>query len=191
MRKGVEQDIQDKRSLREYFKKLRKDLSEEEWRRKSDVITLNFLSSPFYHNFIKFGFYYPVNREVDIRPALVKAISEKEVYLPRTDVVNKRLTFHRVIDIIDLTSGGFGVPEPHSECPQIDTNALEVILVPGVAFDRNKGRLGYGGGFYDRVLSGYRGIKIGIAFSFQIVDEIPLDEHDVRMDFIITEEGIF
>lgn len=194
MQKGVRQDIPDrlldKKSLRKYFKELRNQLSEEEWKIRSRLINTNIYLSPFYKNFTKLGFYYPINREVDIRPILFLAISEKEVYLPRTDIVKKELIFYRVLNVSDLKPGAFGIPEPAPDGPGIDINELEVIFIPGIAFDRQKGRLGYGGGFYDRVLSDYRGIKIGIAFSFQIVDELPLEEHDIRVDFLITEEGV-
>lgn len=191
MRKGVRRDIRDKKSLRLHFKELRNRITEESWKEKSELISANFLSSSIYKSFTKICFYYPINREVDLRSALYRALDEKEVYLPRVDPVNKKLTFHRIFDLNDLTPGPFNIPEPSKDRPEIDVRLLEVILVPGIAFDLRKGRLGYGGGFYDRVLSGYRGLKVGVAFTFQIIDELPLDDHDIRMDFIITEEGIF
>lgn len=191
MLKGARQDIQDKKAhLRQYFKELRNKLTEEDWKKKSKFINHNFLSSFLYRDFHRIAFYYPVNREVDLRPSLRRALDEKDVYLPRTDLLNKCLTFHRVTDLEDLIPGPFGILEPRPYSPEIVVDNLEVILIPGIAFDRRKGRLGYGGGYYDRILSGYRGLKVGVAFSFQIVEEIDLEDHDIKMDFLLTEEGI-
>jgi len=66
----------------------------------------------------------------------------------------------------------------------------DVILVPGVAFSPGKVRLGYGGGFYDRFLAASDALKIGVAFSCQVLPELPAEAHDVRMDAIITENGM-
>jgi len=192
LRKGVKQAIQDnKKILRAYFKDQRNQLSEELWKKKSEIINLNLINSFLYRDFTKIAFYYPINREVDLRSSINQALFEKEVYLPRTNKVEKRLSFHRITSLRELVLGVFEIPEPSPNCQQIDISDLEVILVPGLAFDKKKGRLGYGGGYYDRALANFKGLKVGVAFSFQIVDELGLEEHDVRMDFILTEEGIF
>lgn len=70
------------------------------------------------------------------------------------------------------------------------TAAFGGNFIPGVAFDLKKGRIGYGGGFYDRVLRNTQAFKIGVAFSFQIFEELPLEDHDQKVDIVITEKEI-
>lgn len=80
--------------------------------------------------------------------------------------------------------------EPPSKNPELKPENFEIIFVPGVAFDLRKGRIGYGGGFYDKILRKTNAFKIGVAFSFQIFKKLPLEIHDQKVDIIITEKGI-
>jgi 5-formyltetrahydrofolate cyclo-ligase len=81
----------------------------------------------------------------------------------------------------------FGIGEPTGPI-WTDLDAIQIIIVPGVAFDRSGNRMGRGRGFYDRMLKSTVGaLKIGIAYDFQMLDEIPVEPHDVKMDRIITE----
>ncbi len=86
----------------------------------------------------------------------------------------------------DLTSGKFGVPEPADHCALHPLNQLDLVLVPGVAFAACGSRLGRGKGYYDRILKTVSGLKLGVAFDEQIVNAIPSEEHDVRVDGIVT-----
>jgi 5-formyltetrahydrofolate cyclo-ligase len=108
------------------------------------------------------------------------------VALPR--VAGPELVFHRWAGEALVTSR-FGIPEPPPELPVVDRAALDVLLVPGLAFDRAGNRLGYGGGFYDRVLAGPRGLAVGVAWGFQVVDAVPCDPWDQRVDALLTEAG--
>ena len=86
----------------------------------------------------------------------------------------------------DLTAGKFGILEPGPACPALPLNQLDLVLVPGVAFAPCGARLGRGRGFYDRILKSASGMKIGVAFDEQIVESIPSESHDERVDGIIT-----
>ena len=90
-----------------------------------------------------------------------------------------------------LTAGAFGIPEPHPDLPPLTeeerTSSRTLWLVPGLAFDRQGRRLGRGGGFYDRLLRGVAGFKIGVAFACQMVEEVPSALHDAGVDAIATE----
>lgn len=86
----------------------------------------------------------------------------------------------------DLVPGKFGIPEPRPECPALPLNQLDLVLVPGVAFTALGARLGRGRGFYDRILASVTGRKIGVAFDEQLVDELPVEPHDQRVDAILT-----
>lgn len=100
-----------------------------------------------------------------------------------------RLSYLR--DFSVLVPSTFGVPEPiGSEIPAA-AGDISTIILPMLGFDRNGGRIGYGAGYYDRFLSGNPGMrKIGIAYACQEVDSLPVDENDIRMDHIVTEDGI-
>jgi 5-formyltetrahydrofolate cyclo-ligase len=114
-------------------------------------------------------------------PVVVPIIVKEDVSL--------RLSYLR--DFSALVPSTFGVPEPiGSEIPAAAED-ISTIVLPMLGFDRNGGRIGYGAGYYDRFLSKNRNLrKIGIAFACQEVDSLPVDENDIRMDYIITEEGI-
>jgi 5-formyltetrahydrofolate cyclo-ligase len=86
----------------------------------------------------------------------------------------------------DLSPGQFGIREPKSHCSEVLLKHLDLALVPGVGFDLMGRRLGRGKGFYDRLLAGISGIKCGVAFDEQIVDEIPTESHDVHLNCILT-----
>jgi len=182
----------DKKELRKKFKDLREALSEKEWFEYSKRICENLIASFFFKNSQTIAFYYPVNKEVDLTIAIEEALKQgKEIFLPKTHLKEKRLSFHKVTDLGKLSPGVFGILEPPSNNPSIEACALDLVLVPGLAFDLRKFRLGYGGGFYDRFLRETRALKIGIAFSFQIIEKLPQDPWDEKMDYILTEEGFF
>jgi 5-formyltetrahydrofolate cyclo-ligase len=113
----------------------------------------------------------------------------KRVALPRVDVARRVLVLHQIEDIArDIAPGYRGIPEPHAEAPLADPAAVAFVLVPGVAFDGIGRRLGYGGGFYDRLLPQLprHAPRVAAAFDLQLVDEVPAGAHDVRVDLIVT-----
>jgi len=182
----------DKRALRLHFKKLRESLSIEEWLERSLKICEHLYASTYYAKAKKIASYFYINKEVNLWPLLEKALLEgKDLFLPRTHLESKRLTFHRVNSLSELSPGAFGIPEPPLAKEEIHPSELELILVPGLAFDHQGGRLGYGGGFYDRVLGQTKALKVGIAFSFQLVESLPMEAFDERVDLILTESGFF
>lgn len=87
--------------------------------------------------------------------------------------------------------GPYGVWEPSPDSPQRDLQAIHGLLIPGLVFNKNGSRLGKGKGFYDKTLSSYQGVKVGICFDFQISpNPLPTEAHDVTMDFLVTESGL-
>jgi len=107
----------------------------------------------------------------------------------------KRLYFSEITDFqSELTLNRYGIKEPKKRFLRlIPTGAFDVIIVPGTLFDLHGHRLGYGHGFYDRVLEEVQGkvLLIGLAYSLQIIEELPVEEHDIHMDLVITEEKIY
>jgi 5-formyltetrahydrofolate cyclo-ligase len=133
-------------------------------------------------------FFAPRPDELDLWPLLEDAlVVGKIAALPRYHPANKNYVAGRVQNVrSDIVTGQFGIREPAAPCPDIPLSRLDLILVPGVAFDWHGGRLGRGKGFYDRLLAGTRGVKCGIAFDGQMVNDVPVGPSDVRMNFIMT-----
>jgi len=132
--------------------------------------------------------YAPLPDELDIHPLLRDALARgKALALPRFDAENQIYLARRVLDLTeDLRRGQFGIREPKENCPEMPLNELDFVLAPGVAFAMDGRRLGRGRGFYDRLLSSVRGIKCGIGFDEQIMDDIPAGSRDIRLDYILT-----
>ena len=126
--------------------------------------------------------------ELDIWPLIHDALAgDKVVALPQFDAEHGAYSPRQVMDIRhDLQRGQFGIDEPKKDCPVIPVNRLDFVLVPGVAFDLNGRRVGRGKGFYDRLLASVRGVKCGVAFDQQVVSEVPVEPHDVHLDYLLT-----
>jgi 5-formyltetrahydrofolate cyclo-ligase len=116
--------------------------------------------------------------------------SGKRVAVPRVDAAARVLALHSIDDVDLHAAPGFrGIPEPHASQPSVAPESIEWALVPGVAFDVEGRRLGYGGGYYDRLLSllAPGAPRVAGAFELQIVAAVPAAPHDLAMDFIVTE----
>ena len=133
-------------------------------------------------------FYAPLAEELDVWPLLLNALAAgKTVSLPRFDAEQKGYVACHIRDAAgDLGEGQFGIREPGESCERISLNRLDLILVPGIAFDLNGYRLGRGKGYYDRLLAEAGGPTCGVAFDEQIVSQIPTEPHDVRLNCILT-----
>lgn len=115
----------------------------------------------------------------------------KKVAAPRVNKINPVLEHFYIQGLGDALPGAFGIPEPDPlVCKPARIEDLQLIIVPGVAFDRRGNRLGSGHGYYDRFLSQNSATRVGLAFRMQIVDEIAIGSHDQKMDFIVTEDEI-
>lgn len=130
--------------------------------------------------------YHSLPDELSTRDFLRKWCGKKKFYLPRVNGVN--------LDVLPyeesrLELGAFHIEEPVGN-DTVDPETMELIVVPAVAYDRKGNRLGRGKGFYDRLLSSTKATKIGIAYEFQIVDEVPAEPHDVPMDIVISPSAV-
>ena len=125
--------------------------------------------------------------EPDITSVVESALSSKKaVAIPRFDSTAGCYGAAVITARAQLVRGPFGTLEPGPDCSLWSLNQLDLILVPGVAFDLAGRRLGRGKGFYDRLLAGVRGHKCGVAFEEQLVAQLPEEPHDVRIDSIVT-----
>jgi 5-formyltetrahydrofolate cyclo-ligase len=138
--------------------------------------------------------FHPIREELDIVPFLDSARQRgQEVWLPLTVVTERRLIPYRYTGPDMLRPGAYGIMEPDpAKAEEADLAKLDAVLVPGVAFDRQGGRMGYGGGFYDRFLSALdrKPLLIGCGYGLQVVQSVPVEPHDVRLDYLVTEAGV-
>lgn len=180
-----------KSQIRDLIFQIRRKYSSDTLKALSLQICKRIEELPLYKKAKNIAFYFAKNKEVSLEYLIGKAFLEgKKVFLPKTWLRDKTLSFHQIFSFSDLKPGPFGLLEPSSENPKLEPKDFEIIFVPGIAFDLKKGRIGYGGGFYDKILKNIPAFKIGVAFSFQIFEELPLEKHDQRVDLIITENGI-
>lgn len=134
--------------------------------------------------------YMQIRTEIDPLPAMVEATAHGPVCVPVIRGAGQPLVFSRWSPDIAMTDGPFGARIPAEE----HLIEPEILIVPLVAFDRQGGRLGYGGGFYDRTLELLRArratLAIGFAFAAQEADDLPLEDTDQPLDMIVTESGV-
>ena len=133
-------------------------------------------------------FFAPLPNEIDLWPLLEESVpAGKTVALPWFDPATQTYLARRVENPAgEIVAGKFGVREPASSCVEIPPGKFDLVLVPGVAFDLSGNRLGRGRGFYDRLLEKVSGIKCGVAYDFQLLEKIPAEPHDARVNFVLT-----
>lgn len=135
-------------------------------------------------------FYMPIHGEVDVKPIFEKYKEEKTFILPRVVKQSTELTLYIINDLSELEEGIFHIPEPKTNLQSILPQELEFIILPGVAFAPNGLRIGYGQGYFDRMLKDTNCLKVGVAYEFQIIEDIKGEPHDIKVDRIITENRI-
>ena len=177
-----------KAELRAKIRAASKGLSAEQRKSDSARLCARLKEQLFFQNAGSILFFAPLPEEPDLWPLLNETLAGKKIVaLPCFDADNQTYLPRRVTDIhVEILSGKFGIREPATTCLAIPLDDLDLVLVPGVAFDLAGHRLGRGKGFYDRLLQNFTGKKMGIAFDEQIVEAIPLEKNDVRMDLILT-----
>ena len=174
-----------KDKIRENMRKLRREFSGKE--EASSLIAKKLMSM---EEFIMAGhvcIYMSAFGEVDTKEIISFCLEcGKKVSVPKS-LPDGNLIIGRYSD--ETKKGMFGIDEPLEFVP-VGYGEPDVIIVPGIAFDKCGTRLGFGKGYYDRFLKATRGFKIALAYDFQLTDELPKDEHDVKMDAVVTENEI-
>ena len=178
-----------KKELRKEIRERKRDIPVEELREMSRLACERLLADKRLGDASTVMMYYPLGDEVDVTPVIERLWDEgKTVVLPQvtgeTEMVLRKYTGDD-----DLREGAFGIMEPCGEL-FTDYEAIDVAVIPGMAFDKDCHRLGRGKGYYDRFLPllHARVYKIGVCFPFQLLDEIPTDEHDIAMDAVLSTE---
>ena len=182
--------MESKEDIREYMR-TRSIEFETSWRDKQSVrIGRYVLGLPETNTASTIAAYLALPSEVQIT-SLIETLQKagKRICIPAFDPKKNTYGFARLNVDTRFVSGPSHVREPASPV-WVDDQYCDLILIPGVAFDQAGHRLGRGGGVYDRLLKSMRGLRVGIAFSFQVIDGIISEAHDVPMDIVITENGV-
>lgn len=183
---------QQKEELRGQLLKLRKSLSEQEFRDRSRKIVARLQSLPEFTNASTIHCYVSMNdrREVDTHTLIRQMLqTDKEVVVPITQFEDGTLRHVKLDSFDDLRENKWGVLEPEDN-QQVPLDELDVVIVPMVAGDMDCNRMGYGKGFYDRFLKDVACPKIGLLFEQNILDQLPVEEFDIALDNIVTEQRV-
>ena len=181
-----------KRCIKNKILAIRDALSREDILGKSLQIEKNLLALEEFVKAKTVMFYISKGSEVHTRRMIKEAIKRgKRIVVPVTKLDRRELVVSELLDLDELTLGAFDVPEPKDQ-KLVSAGEIDLIIVPGIAFDTSGNRLGYGLGFYERFLSSVRddAIIVALAYDSQVLDEIPNEHHDVPADAIITESRV-
>ncbi|MBF0571830.1 MAG: 5-formyltetrahydrofolate cyclo-ligase [Candidatus Omnitrophica bacterium] len=182
--------MMEKASLRKNYLKLLKEQNKEDRLRKSRLIAEQFWKLPAIQKAESIMFYVSMPGEVDTLAMIDKAIfSGKRVALPIVEKNQRKLIPTVISSMEDAHKGTYGIAEPqYDPDKELDLKDLDVVVVPGLAFDRLHNRLGRGAGYYDRFLSilPQTVTTVGLAFDFQLTDCLPTEAHDMRLNQIIA-----
>jgi 5-formyltetrahydrofolate cyclo-ligase len=183
----------EKKYLRAILKDTRESLAATFAKASSSRIQSAFLAADFYRTSQALVLYSALAHEVSTDTILTDALrAGHEVYFPRLNAAHNALALCKVASRSDLAPGAYGILEPQT--PAIDSASLppSVVVVPGLAFTIRSERMGRGGGHYDRLLAEIppHAITVGLAYSFQLLDDIPQSGWDRRLNFVVTESAI-
>lgn len=177
-----------KNQLKESILEKRNSLSKGEIVEKSGQIKNNLFNLEQYKKSKTVMFFVSFNSEVNTHSMIRDALKNKTVVVPKVE--HHEIEPSVIIDLDNLVPAKFGIPEP-IDLMKITYKNIGLVLVPGIVFDKECHRIGYGFGYYDKFLAKVpKAIKIGLAFNFQVVDKIPREMHDVPVDMIVTEKRV-
>jgi len=174
-----------KKELRHHIKSLKKEFSTQAQKKQAIAIHSNLEASSFFINARHVLFYWAMSDEVATKQIINKWHIHKAIYLPVIDGDNLKIVQYTGKDCL-VPGDKYGIPEPNG--PTLaNEDLIDLVIVPGVAFDSNNNRMGRGAGYYDRILKRLpQAKKIAFAFDFQIIDQVPVEPHDIKMDLVIS-----
>lgn len=181
-----------KNELRKKHKYLRQAFSEAEKAQLDRRITESFLKLESYKNADTLFAFVSKDIEVSTREIISDALArKKKVAVPLCDTKTSTMSFYYINSFNDLRKKHFGILEPDDKkCAPAGVNDAQLIIVPGLVFDKKGYRIGFGKGYYDRFVSDYNGVKIGVCYSECIEEEIPYDINDKKVDLVVTDKYI-
>ena len=185
--------MKDKAQIRHELLSKRDSIPPEVRRVKNRMVCERMLSLDEFNNASIIFFFASFRTEVDTTEMIKSALtSGKRVLLPKVDKDRHELLLYEIRDFSELTPGFMGIPEPSFQGRQMSINDADIVIIPGAGFDASGNRIGYGGGYYDRLLSGLQKQipAIAPAYEEQVVDTIPSEPHDIRVQMIVTDRRV-
>lgn len=182
-----------KAGLRERMRGAVRNVDAPGWAEASSAVCASVLLLEAYRNARVVMMYHPTSRELSLR-SVGEACwrTGRRVCLPRAEWTTGVLHVHSIRGWEEgLGEPRRGIREPVATLAGVPYGEIDLVLVPGVAFDSRGGRIGRGAGFYDRFLSLVRAVKVGVCLDAQVVDEVPMGEGDVRLDWVVTPTRVF
>ncbi len=201
--------IMEKSVLRKEMKRLRREMDAEERKMRNEKLFENLTELNSFKNKKWFYIYVSYGTEADTKEIikyLLELKKEKEVHIAVPKVLGSEMEFFEINSLAELKKSKMGILEPNNNrlvsikevkfCDRADTAEAVVMIFPGLAFDLEHGRAGYGGGYYDKYLNRYGAdefYKIGICYDFQMqkYDTIEMEERDVRVDMVVTDKAYY
>ncbi|MBR2354717.1 MAG: 5-formyltetrahydrofolate cyclo-ligase [Clostridia bacterium] len=179
-----------KQALRKQFRTLRDSLRIEQKEALDRAICEQVAAHRLYREASVLLLFFPVRGEPNLLPLAEKAMKEgKTVGFPISYPHDRTMSFRAISDLSELSPGTYGIPEPPQSGALLNARADALCLLPGLAFDRQGFRLGYGGGYYDRFLTEFPGTTLAPTYHMYLVDRLPINGTDRPTHCLITEKG--
>lgn len=182
---------QKKEKIRNKTKERRSAIMPQDKTKFDDMIMHHLLDTPEWKNAKKILIYVSLPDEVNTVQLIKKCLQKKHIIVPKSHRKTQTLTLHLIDSFDELKDGEYGILEPEVHSQHCMPEEIDLAIIPGVAFDLTGHRIGYGAGYFDQLNSQLRCKKIGLAYSIQIVDNIPAEKHDQKVDMLITEDSIY
>ncbi|QOY36135.1 5-formyltetrahydrofolate cyclo-ligase [Anaerobacillus isosaccharinicus] len=177
-----------KGNVREEIKKKLLEMNDIDYWALSTRIKDELINSNEWAEALTIGLTISTGREVDTKEIIEEGWRQnKRIVVPKCFPKNRELRFYQFNSFQEVEDSFYSLKEPIiSVTPYVPKNEIDLMVVPGIVYDKRGFRIGYGGGYYDRYLSNYTNKTISLAFGLQIVDEVPVEEHDVAVEKLIS-----
>ena len=178
-------DITEKNALRRKMRAARKACTDRATR--DDCLLQRLMALSVYQKASCVLSYVSFGTEADTLRILERVLADgKALYVPKCVPNTNRMVFYRISVLRDLSPGAYGILEPGEDCPRVEPVEIDLIFVPGTAFDVRGHRIGQGGGYYDRYMNRTRAVRVGVCHDFALLSAVPSEAHDARMDIVVT-----
>lgn len=182
-----------KNVIRKEIAKLRNNLKLEDKKILDEKIFNFLIKSDFYKKSKRIFIYVSYNNEVDTKEIIEYSLkNDKIIYVPKINIEDKTMKAIRIHSLNELYVNKYGILEPNIVDKNYIESDFDLIVLPGIAFDKVGNRIGYGGGYYDKYLSVLecKINKVALAYEFQVIDNIETEKHDIKVDCVITDNEI-